>query len=33
MNKKLILVFLAGWALALVIPPQRLLAMVKGKQS
>lgn len=33
MNKKLVLVFLAGWALALVMPPQRLLAMVKGKTS
>lgn len=31
MNKKLVLVFLAGWALALVLPPQRILAMVKGK--
>lgn len=31
MNKKMVLVFLAGWALALVIPPQRLMAMVKGK--
>jgi hypothetical protein len=31
MNKKLVLVFLAGWALAIVLPPQRLLAMLKGK--
>lgn len=31
MNKKLVLVFLAGWALAIVLPPQRLLAMFKGK--
>ncbi len=31
MNKKLLLVFLAGWALAIVLPPQRLLALVKGK--
>lgn len=31
MNKKLVLVFLAGWAVAIVLPPQRLLAMVKGK--
>ncbi len=30
MNKKMIMVFLAGWALAIVLPPQRLLAMVKG---
>ena len=31
MNKKTVLIFLAGWALAVVIPPQRILAMVKGK--
>lgn len=31
MSKKLVLVFLAGWALALVFPPQRALAFVKGK--
>lgn len=31
MNKKLVLIFLAGWALAIVLPPQRLLAMLKGK--
>ncbi len=31
MNKKIILVFLAGWALALVIPPTRVTAMFKGK--
>lgn len=31
MNKKVIMIFLAGWALAIVIPPQRVLAMVKGK--
>ncbi len=31
MNKKLVLVFLAGWALAVVLPPQRLLAMIKGQ--
>lgn len=30
MNKKLIFVFLAGWALALVLPPQRLMAYAKG---
>lgn len=31
MNKRMVLVFLAGWALALLLPPQRVLAMVKGK--
>jgi len=31
MNKKLIMWFLAGWLLAIVIPPQRLISMVKGK--
>lgn len=31
MNKKLILVFLAGWALAIVVPPQRIIGMVRGK--
>jgi hypothetical protein len=31
MSKKLILVFLAGWALALVLPPQRVVGFVKGK--
>jgi hypothetical protein len=30
-NKKLILVFLAGWALAVVLPPQRVLGMFKGR--
>jgi hypothetical protein len=30
MNKKVILVFLAGWALAIVLPPQRVLGMFKG---
>lgn len=28
-NKKLILVFLAGWGLALVFPPQRVLGYFK----
>jgi hypothetical protein len=28
-NKKLILVFLAGWALAVVFPPQRALGLFK----
>lgn len=30
MNKKLIFVFLAGWALALVLPPQRIAGYLKG---
>lgn len=30
MNKKLVLVFLAGWALSMVLPPQRLLGMFKS---
>lgn len=30
MNKKIILWFLAGWLLALVIPPTRVTAMFKG---
>lgn len=30
MNKKIILWFLAGWLLALVIPPTRITAMFKG---
>lgn len=29
MNKKLILIFLAGWALSIVLPPQRVLGMFK----
>ncbi len=33
MNKKLILVFLAGWALAVILPPQRVLGMFRGKSS
>ena len=33
MNKKIILVFLAGWALAVVLPPQRVLAMFRGKSA
>lgn len=32
MNKKLVLVFLAGWALAIVFPPQRVLGYFKGGQ-
>jgi len=31
MNKKLILVFLAGWAVAIVLPPQRLAAFFTGQ--
>lgn len=31
MNKKVLLFFLAGWGLAIVLPPQRLLSLVKGK--
>lgn len=30
MNKKLILVFLAGWAVAIVLPPQRLASFFTG---
>lgn len=33
MNKKMIIVFLAGWALAFVFPPQSLLGMAKGQGS
>ena len=29
MNKKIVLVFLAGWALAIVLPPQRVIGMFK----
>jgi hypothetical protein len=29
-NKKLILVFLAGWAVAIVLPPQRLASFFTG---
>lgn len=29
MNKRLILVFLAGWALAMVLPPQRVVGMFR----
>jgi hypothetical protein len=28
-NKKLVLIFLAGWALAFVLPPQRVLGFFK----
>lgn len=30
MNKKMILVFVAGWLLAVVLPPQRVLGKLKG---
>lgn len=33
MNKKLIFVFLAGWALALILPPTRVTGMLKGRSS
>lgn len=33
MNKKVLLVFLAGWALAVVLPPQRVLGYFKGAKS
>ena len=32
MNKKVLLWFLAGWALALVLPPTRVTGMFKGKR-
>jgi hypothetical protein len=31
MNKKLVFVFLAGWALAIVLPPQRIFSMFGKK--
>ncbi len=30
MNKKIIMVFLAGWLVALVLPPSRVLGMFRG---
>lgn len=33
MNKKIIIVFLAGWLLALFFPPTRLTGMIKGKSA
>lgn len=30
MNKKIIMVFLAGWLLAIVLPPSRIIGMFKG---
>lgn len=31
MNKKALMWLALGWGLAIVLPPQRILAMVKGK--
>ena len=33
MNKKLIMVFVAGWLLGLFFPPTRLTGMLKGKSA
>ena len=33
MNKKMVIVFLAGWALALVIPPQSIVGAFGRKSS
>lgn len=33
MNKKVVMWILAGWAVALVFPPQRVLAYFKGGKS
>jgi hypothetical protein len=33
MNKKIILWFLAGWLLALIVPPTRVTGMLKGRKS
>lgn len=30
MNKKVVLIFVAGWLLALVLPPQRIAGYIKG---
>lgn len=32
MKKKLLLVFLAGWLLAMFLPPQRVLGYIKGQK-
>lgn len=32
MNKRMALFFLAGWALAIVLPPQRIMGYFKGGQ-
>lgn len=31
MNKKLVLIFLAGWGLAIVLPPTRIIGMFTKK--
>lgn len=31
MNKKLVMIFLAGWAFAVIFPPSRVLGFVKGR--
>lgn len=33
MNKKLIAVFLAGWVLAFVLPPSKVVGMFRGPSS
>lgn len=33
MNKKILLWFLAGWLLALIVPPTRVTGMLKGRKS
>lgn len=33
MNKRMILVFVAGWLLALFLPPTRLTGMLRGQKS
>lgn len=33
MNKKIVLIFLAGWATALILPPTRVTGMLKGRKS
>ncbi len=33
MSKKMILIFLAGWALAVLIPPQRVIGMIRGRSA
>jgi len=33
MNKKIVMVFLAGWLLALILPPTRVAGMLKGNRS
>ena len=32
-NKKCVLIFLAGWALAIVLPPQRIFSMFSSKSA